>query len=110
MINCIKQNELELLTLRQKLREMEAEKVAVLCKMKDEDQIAIAADSSNVKQVDNKSKKPQYNELSLIYEIEKFSREVNEREAESFNKLENLSCQLQMTIDEKNALLIRLDE
>lgn len=110
LINCINQNELELLTLRQKLREMEAEKVAVLCKVKDEDQIAIAADSLNVKEVDNKSKEPQYNELSLIYEIEKFSREVNEREAESLNKLENLSCQLQMTIDEKNALLMRLDE
>lgn len=109
LINCINQNEVELLALRQKLREMESEKVAVLCKLKDEDQIAIAADSWNVKEVD-KSKEPQYNELSLIYEIEKFSKEANKREAESLNKLDNLRCQLQLAVDEKNALLMRLDE
>lgn len=109
LINCINQNELELLTLRQKLRELESEKVAALCKMKEEDRIAIAADLGNVKEVD-KSKEPQYNELSLVYEIEKFSKEANEREAESLNKLENLRRQLQLAVDEKNALLMRVDE
>eukprot|EP01018_Ginkgo_biloba_P014200 Gb_07542 [translate_table: standard] len=100
---------LEIATLHQKLKELEAEKVIALSKMRTAQQNLFVEDSGNVKEAEQ-IEEPRYNELCLTVEFERFTKEAKEREDKFLNKLENLRNQLEFMSNEKESLLMQLDE
>ncbi|KAH9329760.1 hypothetical protein KI387_001868, partial [Taxus chinensis] len=108
LTECRNQFELEIVTLQQKLLALESEKAVALSQLRVHQMVNEAESASS--EVTGQTENSDYNELSLVNEIEKFVKETKVREEEGLNKLESLKCQLQLFIDEKDALLLKLHE
>ncbi|XP_057837732.2 trans-Golgi network-localized SYP41-interacting protein 1 isoform X1 [Cryptomeria japonica] len=103
------QTELKLVTLQQKLQSLESEKFLALSQLRKVHQMVIQAESASFKETEQ-TEDTHYYELSLINEIEKFVEEAKVRKEEYLDELESLRYQLQLAGDEKDELLLKLNE